>query len=200
MNTEQRLSFPGVLALLLFFGGVALIVWSFFRRALSTPEKVEIVKQREEPLGSLEQALEKFKDGTNRLAKAEHLGTLETYGLSGKHASELYAKSLFSYNKPYVALCEGEEGRDLRLLKSDIEMLISRLGDKELRKTIHSLYRRERVAHAFDIFRYLYKTHYSPDTRIERRIDQSSSVPLFEQAFRRAYKRIEELRKGVDLD
>ena len=185
----------GIGAIILFAGALILFIWNLRREEVTHEQWAEIVKQRQEPLDKLQRNLERFKDRTNELAKEQYLNDLETYGLGGKSALELYAKGLFAYNKPYTDLCANTQ----KLLKSDIEMLVSKLDDKELRKVVHSLYRREGVAHSFCIFNSLYKAHYDPDPRIEKRIDQSTSVPLFEQAFRRVYKRIDELKRGKDI-
>lgn len=85
-------------------------------------------------------------------------------------------------------------------LKSSIEILVSKLTNKKLRKLIHSLYRREDIAHSFSIFNKLYKTHYRPHPTIEKRIHKNASIPLFEQAFTRVYEWINVMRRGADYD
>ncbi|MFC1937907.1 hypothetical protein ACFLWY_05070, partial [Chloroflexota bacterium] len=194
MELTQWLTFPAVLSPVLALIGMGLIIWNFTRKELTFTDKQEIVKLRQKPISKLKKTLIAYKDCTNQLSDAPQLSVLETYGLYGTTSVELYAKGLFKYNKPYIELCENDG--NLISVKSDIEMLISELNSKKLKKNVHSLFKKEQIAHAFGIFQRLYKLHYHPAPEIEERIHHSNSVPLFEQAFGRVYVCIDELKRG----
>ncbi|MFC2022469.1 hypothetical protein ACFLTR_04620 [Chloroflexota bacterium] len=188
----------GIGSICLIILAIILFVWNIRREELSHEQWREIVNLRQESLNNLENELEKYKNFTNELAKNETLYDLKLYGLNGISAAELYANNLFSFNRYYVELRDHDER--LTKLKSDMEMLVSKLGNKKLRKLIHSLYQLETYAHSFLIFNELYKKYYKPHPFVEKKIYKSQDVPLFEQAFTRVYDWIKLMQRGVDLD
>lgn len=186
----------GIGSILIFVIAIGLFIWNLRREELTHGQWLEIIKIREEPLTNLENALEEYKNYTNELSTTDTLYDLNLYGFRGTSTVELY--SIVAYNRHYAALKNSDT--KLSKLLSDIEMLISKLSNKKLRKLMHSLYRREDIAHSFSIFNVLYKTHYKPHPRIEKRIYQTESIPKFEQAFARIYEWIKIMRRGADLD
>lgn len=187
----------GIGSIVLIALAAGLFVWNLCREELSHEQWEIIKKDRLPDLEKLSTLLEEYKNRTNEIAETDALYDLTLYGLTGKTANELYAAKLFYYNKSYTDLQDNDER--LKLLKSDIEMYVSKLGNKKLKKHIHKLYKREQVAHAFSIFRNLYKTHYKPASIIERVISRSNCIPLVEQAFIRVYEWISVLKRGSDL-
>jgi hypothetical protein len=186
----------GIGSIVLFVVAIGLFIWNLRREELTHEQWQGIVEARREPLVELEAKLTEYKDYTNKLAKAKKLYNLALYGLSGVSVFEIY--SIVSYNKHYADL--KDKDTHLGTLLSDIEMLVSKLANKKLRKHIHSLYRREDIAHSYSIFLTLYKTHYKPHSLVEKRINKNKSIPLFEQAFMRVYKWIGIMKRGKDLE
>jgi hypothetical protein len=187
----------GTGSLLIFGIAVILFIWNLRREELGHEQWQIVVAMRQSPLDKLEAALDRFKNETNALARQESLYDLSLYGFDGDTASELY--KIVAHNEHYANLRNHDE--TVNQLKSEIEMLINTIGDKKkLRKLIHSLYRRENVAHAYVIFCELYTRHYKPDPMLNKAIQNRQSVPLFEEAFKYTYDWIKILRKGTDLD
>jgi hypothetical protein len=195
-GVSPMLSPIGIGSIVLFLVAIGLFVWNLKREELTHEQWKSIVDARQEPLTKLEAKLIEYKDFTNKLAKSKALYDLALYGFKGDSVSEIYR--ILIDNKHYTDL--KVNNKHLNALLSDIEMLVSKLANKKLRKHIHSLYRLEQIAHSYSIFLILYKTHYKPHPKIERRILKNESIPLFEQAFMRVYEWIGIMKRGKDLE
>ena len=187
----------GIAGVVLIAVAMVFFVWNLRREELSHERWSEVKESRSGILDALEELLGEYRDCTNRLAKTDELYAIDAYGFRGESALELYSSRMWMHNSCYAGL-KLKDGR-LSELKSDIEMKISKLGSKKLRKLVHNLYEREQIAHSFSIFSAIYKDKYKPHPSIERRIDQSGSIPKFEQAFARVYEWIDVMRRGADL-
>jgi len=197
MNGWEPLITPiGIVGVIIGLGALITFIWNLFREELTHEQWLEIVNTRKEILATLEAKLNEYKNITNTLANSVILYDLASYGYKGNTAEEI--RHLISYNKRYAELKDGNH--DLITLLSDIEMLISRLGNKKLRQIVHNLYKREELAHCYQIYVTLYKNHYNPHSIIEKRIHRNRSVPLFEQAFARAFTWMEVMKRGKDLE
>jgi len=228
MQLEWLRSPLGILAILLAGGGIFLIVWNFFRRELSYPDKEAIVKQRNENLPllrrSIDAILKRQRELALELGKSslqdffdEYLKTSKQYKvyrklLNAYHTSEKVTKHKVAiiismrafFCEKTICLnnvCKYDDHMDK--LKAEKDIYYHRNNDKKLSSIIDNLLHAAKKHHSILAFAELATNNKLSYTSAKKYAAFDEKPEILKRFVTRAYKamngRMELLRRGEDL-